>query len=131
MINRAKELKQGLAEIGLASKLLLQDAVDTHNLGLALKVYQEVEDILPTTRWIPSRETYPLFRAYIDDDDTWRREGVYGFLDRFEEEVWFYTEASEEDKERIRKEGNWDPTKYEALLWEVVKNKNGEFTLDW
>ena len=128
---RASQLRQIVNNAQDEGKKILEDLVEKGDLRLALIAFQDLEGILPTTDWIPSREEYPLFRAYINGDDTWRREGVYGFLDRFEEEVWYHTESTEEEREEIAKRDSWDPNKHVPLLWEVLKNGHSKFTLDW
>lgn len=128
---RASQLRQIVGNAQTEGKQILKELVEKGDLRLALMAFQDLEDILPTTDWIPRKEVYPLFREYIDRDDTLRREGVYGFFDRFEEEVWYHTESTEEEREEIAKRDSWDPHKYVPLLWEVLKNGHSKFTLDW
>lgn len=130
-IQRASQLRQIVANAQKEGEAILKELVEKGDLRLALIAFQDLEEILPTTEWIPDRDKYPLFRAYIDRDDTWRREGVYGFLDRFDEEVWYHTESTEEERAEIAKRDTWDPNKYVPLLWEVLKNGHSKFTLDW
>ncbi|MGL5016211.1 MAG: hypothetical protein ACRC6V_18325 [Bacteroidales bacterium] len=128
---RASQLRQIVSNAQTEGSQILKELVEKGDLRLALIAFQDLEDILPITNWIPDREVYPLFREYIDRDDTLRREGVYGFLDRFEEEVWYHTESTEEEREEIAKRDSWDPNKYVPLIWEILKNGHGKFTLDW
>ncbi|MGL6100065.1 MAG: hypothetical protein ACRC0G_10625 [Fusobacteriaceae bacterium] len=128
---RARQLRQIVNNAQDEGKKILAELVEMSDLRLSLIAFQDLEEILPTTNWIPDRADYPLFREYLDGDNTWRREGVYGFLDRFEEEVWYHTESTEEERAEIAERGSWDPNKYVPLLWEVLKNGHGKFTLDW
>lgn len=132
MIEQARDLKNLFEESQRQAKKLLEQAVEAGNLGTALSVMEQVEDMLPTTRWIPDRNEFPLIREHIDNHDHYRREGVYDLLGMFEEEVWYFVDATEEEQvEALNNEYGWDPRKSEPLLWEIVKSGYGKFRFDW
>lgn len=132
MYEQAQDLKKLHEESKKKAQDLLKRVIQTNNLGYALQVFQEVEELLPTTRWIPSRDEYPLFREYLDGYDHYRREGVYEFLSMFEEDIWYFVDATEEEQnEALDNTYGWDPRKSAPILWGVIKNGHGKFTLDW
>lgn len=132
MIERAKVLKELHDRTKEEAQALLKQVAETNNLGYALMVMQEVEDLLPATQWIPDRAEFPLIRAHIDNYDHYRREGVYGLLDMFEEEIWYFVDATEEEqREALNNDYGWDPHKSVPVLWEIIKSGYGKFRLDW
>ncbi|MGL4353202.1 MAG: hypothetical protein ACRCTP_04595 [Aeromonas popoffii] len=131
MIEQALDVKKLYEATVHQAKFLLKEAVATGDFEKALQVFQHVEELLPTTSWIPSREEYPLFREYIDRQDHFRREGTYGFLDMFEEEIWYFLEATDEEIAQIEQEDRWHPMETTAILLEVMKNGYSKFRFDW
>lgn len=132
MIEQARDLKNLHEETQRQAKKLLDKSILTNNLGYALMVFEQVEDLLPTTRWIPDRNQFPLIREHIDNYDHYRREGVYDFIGMFEEEIWFFVDATEEEQEKaLQNDYGWDPHKSAPVLWEIVKSGYGKFRFDW
>lgn len=131
MINKAQELKNLSKEVTKQARDLLNDAIETGDLKQALQVFQMLKSILPTTSWCPRKESYPLFWVYLDRYDHLQRGGVYSFLGMLEEEIWYFTKATEEEIADITKEGEWHPEESAPMLWEIMKNGHSKFTFDW
>lgn len=131
MIEQALDVKKIHEETVRQAQALLKQAVETGDFEKALQVFNHVEELLPTTRWLPSQEEYPLFREYIERHDHFRREGVYSFLDMFEEEVWYFLDSTEEEKAQIEQEDRWHPMQIVPTLLEIMKNGHSKFRFDW
>ncbi|UIW10551.1 hypothetical protein PQC38_gp075 [Aeromonas phage BUCT695] len=129
-----EKFKLDKALLGSLAKEILDTGIKSGDLGTALRAYQTVEDTLPSDRYMPCQSVYPHFYEYIRGQDFQRHE-TRGYLDVFEDEVWFFTEASEDEKEEIMtgavEKGEWNPYQYQHILWEIVKGGKKSFTWDW
>lgn len=132
MLTSAKSLVQCHREIQSGAISLLEEATQTRDLKLAWEVFSELAEVLPRLDWIPSRERYPEFRKFIDEDSCFvdqERHTFYDFVTFMEEPVHMVVNGASDAE--IAEYTEMTREKIETLMWEILHGGYSGFTYDW
>lgn len=132
MLTSAKSLVQCHREIQSGAISLLEEATQTRDLKLAWEVFSELVEVLPRLDWIPSRERYPEFRKFIDEDSCFvdqERHTFYDFVTFMEEPVHMVVNGASDAE--IAEYTEMTREKIETLMWEILHGGYSGFTYDW
>jgi hypothetical protein len=128
MISYAKSLVEQFREAQSGASVLLEEAVRKGELKIAWEVFQELEELLPKLDWIPSSDTFPKIREFIDQLEL-NRYTYVSLFDTLCEEASMVVEGVS-DKEFLDISEN-TREEIEALMWEIMRKGYAGFTNDW
>ncbi|AVR75973.1 hypothetical protein AhSzq1_80 [Aeromonas phage AhSzq-1] len=131
MLTSAKSLVQCHREIQSGAISLLEEATQARDLKLAWEVFSELAEVLPRLDWIPSRERYPEFRKFMDEEDDPCRERhtFCDFVTFMEEPVYMIINGASDVE--IAEYTEMTREKIETLMWEILHGGYSGFTYDW